>query len=174
MQLTAPSHNGHFSHHSVGLCVIKSSCSSQILMLRCLCGFLDNELCLRFHFSPVTLCLCSPPQDSSDDIEDVSLFDADDDVSRRSKKSKIRSVATEGISGMSLFCLSLQAVISHVSRTLEHAAPYPVHCWEIPWQCHLSAGAVTVLSFIPGTQWHRFSTYSSESVPSLFTCSVSS
>ncbi|XP_054026620.1 Golgi apparatus membrane protein TVP23 homolog C isoform X2 [Dryobates pubescens] len=29
-------------------------------------------------------------QDSSDDIEDVSLFDADDDVSRRSKKSKIR------------------------------------------------------------------------------------
>ncbi|XP_032932897.1 Golgi apparatus membrane protein TVP23 homolog B-like isoform X1 [Catharus ustulatus] len=28
--------------------------------------------------------------DSSDDIEDVSLFDADDDVSRRSKKSKIR------------------------------------------------------------------------------------
>ncbi|NXL72683.1 TV23B protein, partial [Leptocoma aspasia] len=32
----------------------------------------------------------SPPQDSSDDIEDVSLFDADDDVSRRSKKSKIR------------------------------------------------------------------------------------
>ncbi|NWW72765.1 TV23B protein, partial [Climacteris rufus] len=32
----------------------------------------------------------SPLQDSSDDIEDVSLFDADDDVSRRSKKSKIR------------------------------------------------------------------------------------
>ncbi|NWZ10124.1 TV23B protein, partial [Agelaius phoeniceus] len=31
-----------------------------------------------------------PPQDSSDDIEDVSLFDADDDASRRSKKSKIR------------------------------------------------------------------------------------
>ncbi|XP_075025903.1 Golgi apparatus membrane protein TVP23 homolog C isoform X1 [Calonectris borealis] len=29
-------------------------------------------------------------QDSNDDIEDVSLFDADDDVSRRSKKSKIR------------------------------------------------------------------------------------
>ncbi|XP_071620621.1 Golgi apparatus membrane protein TVP23 homolog C isoform X1 [Heliangelus exortis] len=29
-------------------------------------------------------------QDSSDDIEDVSLFDADDDLSRRSKKSKIR------------------------------------------------------------------------------------
>ncbi|XP_041265272.1 Golgi apparatus membrane protein TVP23 homolog B-like isoform X2 [Pyrgilauda ruficollis] len=32
----------------------------------------------------------SDPEDSSDDIEDVSLFDADDDVSRRSKKSKIR------------------------------------------------------------------------------------
>ncbi|NP_001268798.1 Golgi apparatus membrane protein TVP23 homolog B [Meleagris gallopavo] len=29
-------------------------------------------------------------QGSSDDIEDVSLFDADDEVSRRSKKSKIR------------------------------------------------------------------------------------
>ncbi|NXD30027.1 TV23B protein, partial [Spelaeornis formosus] len=31
-----------------------------------------------------------PAQDSSDEIEDVSLFDADDDVFRRSKKSKIR------------------------------------------------------------------------------------
>ncbi|KFP27040.1 Golgi apparatus membrane protein TVP23 B, partial [Colius striatus] len=28
--------------------------------------------------------------DSAEDIEDVSLFDADDDASRRSKKSKIR------------------------------------------------------------------------------------
>lgn len=118
-------------------------------MLRCLYGFLGNEHCPRFHFSPVTLCLCSPSQDSSDDIEDVSLFDADDDVSRRSKKSKIRSVVTEGVCGMSLPCVSFQAVISHISRTLGScydAAPCPVHCWEIPWQCHLSAGAVTVLS----------------------------
>ncbi|NXP41701.1 TV23B protein, partial [Leiothrix lutea] len=59
-------------------------------------------------------------QDSSDDIEDVSLFDADDDASRRSKKSKIRSVVTEGVSGMSLPCVSFQAVISHISRTLAH------------------------------------------------------
>ncbi|TRZ04581.1 hypothetical protein HGM15179_022531 [Zosterops borbonicus] len=34
--------------------------------------------------------LTAEQEDSSDDIEDVSLFDADDDVSRRSKKSKIR------------------------------------------------------------------------------------
>lgn len=130
-----------------------------------------------FIFSPVTLCLCSPLQDSNDDIEDVSLFDADDDVSRRSKKSKIRSVVAEGVPGMSLSCVSFQAVISCISRALGSrfsADPCPVHCWEIPWQCHSCAGAVTVLSFIPGTPWHHFSTYSSESVPSLFTCSVSS
>lgn len=46
-------------------------------------------------FPLITLCVSSLLQDSSDDIEDVSLFDADDDVSRRSKKSKIRSVAME-------------------------------------------------------------------------------
>lgn len=32
----------------------------------------------------------SPPQDSGDDIEDVSLFDADDEASRRAKKAKLR------------------------------------------------------------------------------------
>lgn len=68
-----------------------------------------------FSCNPLPL---SPPQDSGDDIEDVSLFDADDDVSRRSKKSKIRSVVIEGVSGMYFPCVTVQVVISRISRTL--------------------------------------------------------
>lgn len=153
----------------------------KLILILPLC-FLGDEHCPRLKLERVSFSSCNPlsllpPQDSSDDIEDVSLFDADDDVSRRSKKSKIRLVVTERVSGMSLPCVSFQAVIFHISRTLGprySADPYPVHCWEIPRQCDLSAGAVTMLSFVPGTQWHHFSTYSSGSVPSLCTCSVSS
>lgn len=70
--------------------------------------------------------------------------------------------------------VSLFPVLSAVVAHWVHVTMLILILWiggRLPWQCHfseiasvLSERAVTALYFIPGIQWHHFSTYSSESV----------